>query len=87
MAGSRLNELIDLLNEIDVNAGDLLISSHQSCTSILVLWLTGEDILIPSGSLLCLEVSEIGQGKGEIAWQESPKGEGIKRATSFVDQF
>ena len=63
-----------------------MISSHQSCTSIIVLWLTGEDILIPNGSLLCIEVKgEIDQGKGEILWQESASGAEIKRTEFFVD--
>lgn len=87
MAGSRLNDLIELVNDIDINGGDVLISSHQSCTSILVLWLAGEDILIPSGSLLCLEVDELAQGGAKVSWQESPNGDEIKRSVNFVDMF
>ena len=54
--GSRLPEIVSFANELDFDGGDALVSSHQSCTSILVLWLTGEDILIPNGSLLAIEV-------------------------------
>ena len=85
--GSRLNEIVDFVGELDFEAGDILVSSHQSCTSILVLWLIGEDILIPNGSLLAIEVDEPAQGAGKLLWQESRDGSDIKRATNFVDQF
>ena len=85
--GSRLNEIISFVGELDFEAGDILVSSHQSCTSILVLWLIGEDILIPNGSLLAIEVNKPEQGAGEILWQESRDSSEIKRATNFVDQF
>ena len=85
--GSRLPELTAFMNSIDPSAGDIMISSHQSCTSILVLVLTGEDILIPNGSLLCIEAEEVAQGKGKILWQESASGAGIKRTEFFVDQI
>ena len=83
--GSRLPELTEFMNNIDPSAGDILISSHQSCTSILVLVLTGEDVLIPNGSLLCIETDEVAQGKGRISWQESASGQEIKRTEDFVD--
>ena len=85
--GSRLNEMIDFMNSLDFDGGDILVSSHQSCTSILVLWLTGEDILIPNGSLLAIDVEKPAQGAGKILWQESQSGSQIKRAVNFVDQF
>jgi phosphohistidine phosphatase len=85
--GSRLNEIVSFVGELDLDAGDTLVSSHQSCTSILVLWLTGEDILIPNGSLLAIDVQEPVQGGGKILWQESRSGSDVKRATNFVDQF
>lgn len=85
--GSRLNEIIHFVGDLDFTAGDVLVSSHQSCTSILVLWLTGEDVLIPNGSLLAIDVSEPRQGAGQILWQISHNGDKIKRATDFVDQF
>ena len=85
--GSRLNEIVNFVGELDFDAGDILVSSHQSCTSILVLWLIGEDILIPNGSLLAIEIDRPAQGAGDILWQESRDGSEIKRATSFVDQF
>jgi phosphohistidine phosphatase SixA len=85
--GSRLNEIISFVSELDFDAGDILVSSHQSCTSILVLWLIGEDILIPNGSLLAIEIDRQAQGAGEILWQESRDSSEIKRAINFVDQF
>ncbi len=85
--GSRLNEIVNFVGELDFDAGDVLVSSHQSCTSILVLWLIGEDILIPNGSLLAIEIDKPAQGAGKILWQESRDSSEIKRATNFVDQF
>ena len=85
--GSRLKEIISFVRELEFHGGDVLVSSHQSCTSILVLWLTGEDILISNGSLLAIEVDEAKQGAGKILWQESHNSSEIKRATNFVDQF
>jgi len=87
MTGSRLNEIVSFMGSLDFDGGDSLVSSHQSCTSILVLWLTGEDILIPNGSLLALEVEEPVQGGGKVLWQESRNSSEIKRAVNFVDQF
>ncbi len=85
--GSRLNEIVSFANELDFDAGNIIVSSHQSCTSILVLWLTGEDVLISNGSLLAIEVSKAEQGAGKILWQESHNSREVKRVTSFVDQF
>lgn len=85
--GSRLPEIISFANELDFDGGDVLVSSHQSCTSILVLWLTGEDILIPNGSLLAIEIDKPERGAGTILWQESRDGSNVKRAVNFVDQF
>ena len=85
--GSRLNEIISFVGDMDFAAGDTLVSSHQSCTSILVLWLTGEDILISNGSLLAIDVTRPAQGCGKIQWQESQNSSEIKRASKFVDQF
>lgn len=85
--GSRLNEIIRFVNELEFDGGDVLVSSHQSCTSILVLWLTGEDILISNGSLLAIKVDRPEQGAGTILWQESHNSREVKRAVDFVDQF
>jgi len=85
--GSRLNEIVSFVRDLNFDAGDILVSSHQSCTSILVLWLTGEDILIPNGSLLAIDVEKPEQGCGKILWQESRDGSDVKRAVNFVDQF
>lgn len=85
--GSRLPEIVNFANELDFDGGDVLVSSHQSCTSILVLWLTGEDILIPNGSLLCIEVDKPERGAGTVLWQESRDGSNVKRTATFVDMF
>ena len=85
--GSRLNEIIAFVDSLDPEGGDVLISSHQSCTSILVLWLIGEDILIPNGSLLAIRVESLAQGGGKLLWQQTQENTEIKRATDFVDQF
>lgn len=87
MTGSRLKEITSFAADLKFGAHDILVSSHQSCTSILVLWLTGEDILIPNGSLLAIEVEKLEQGGGKILWQESQNSSEIKRAVNFVDQF
>ena len=87
MTGSTLNEIVAFVGDLDFDGGDILVSSHQSCTSILVLWPTGEDVLISNGSLLAIEVEKAAQGCGKILWQESQSGGQIKRAVDFVDQF
>lgn len=85
--GSRLNEIVNFVTDLDFEAGDVLVSSHQSCTSILVLWLTGEDVLIPNGSLLAIDIEKAERGAGTILWQESRDGSKIKKTSAFVDQF
>lgn len=85
--GSRLDEIKSFVAELNLDGGDVLVSSHQSCTSILVLWLTGEDVLISNGSLLCIDVVKAEQGGGNILWQESHNSREVKRAVNFVDQF
>ena len=85
--GRRLADLKAFLERIDSTQGDIMISSHQSCSSIIVLWLTGEDILIPNGSLVCIEAEELGRGKGKILWQESASGQEIKRTEHFADMI
>lgn len=87
MTGSRLKEITRFVDDLDFSAGDVLVSSHQSCTSILVLWLTGEDVLIPNGSLLAIKIEKLEQGGGKTLWQESQNSREIKRAVNFVDQF
>lgn len=85
--GSRFMEITGVMQNLDMEQGDLLVSSHQSCTSILVLWLTGEDVLIPNGSLLAIDTDEMAYGKGTILWQDSASGEEVKRTSNFVDQI
>ena len=85
--GSRLPEIIQFLRSLDYNAGDVLVSSHQSCTSILVLWITGEDILIPNGSMLAIDVDKAERAVGKILWQESRDGSSVKRSSNLADMF
>lgn len=85
--GSRLKQIVRAMQGVNLANGDLLVSSHQSCTSILVLWLTAEDILIPTGSLLAIEAGEMAYGKGTILWQDSSGDRDVKRAKNFADQF
>ena len=85
--GSRLPEMIAFLRELDYEGGDVLVSSHQSCTSILVLWITGEDILIPNGSMLAIDVERAERAIGKILWQESRDGSNIKRSSDVIDMF
>lgn len=85
--GSRLKEIISFVSDLDFSDGDILVSSHQSCTSILILWLTGEDILMSNGSLLAIDVERPAQGSGKILWQESQNSSQVKRAINLVDQF
>lgn len=85
--GSRLPEIIEFLKQLDYDGGDVLVSSHQSCTSILVLWITGEDILIPNGSLLAIDVEKAERAIGKILWQESRDGSNVKRSAHVIDMF
>ena len=86
--GSRLPEIIQFLRGLDyTDEGDVLVSSHQSCTSILVLWITGEDILIPNGSLLAIDVAKAERAIGKILWQESRDGSNVKRSANVIDMF
>ena len=85
--GSRLPEIIAFLRQLDYDGGDVLVSSHQSCTSILVLWLTGEDILIPNGSLLAIDADRAERAIGKILWQESRDGSNVKRSANVIDMF
>jgi phosphohistidine phosphatase len=85
--GSRLPKIIEFLKSLDYSGGDVLVSSHQSCSSILVLWITGEDILIPNGSLLAIDVDQPMRAEGRILWQESRDGSNVKRSASVIDMF
>jgi phosphohistidine phosphatase len=84
---SRLPEIEAFAGELDPEGGDVLVSSHQSCTSILVLWLTGEDVIISTGSLLCIDVKSCVRGGGDLLWQESHNSREIKRTSDFIDQI
>lgn len=83
----RGQEVTATLKEVDMSAGDLLLVSHESTLCNLMLWLTGEDILMPNSSLSAIEVKAWGRLDGQLLWQESPNSSEIKRARNFADMF
>lgn len=84
---SRGQEITASLQDIDMNAGDLLLVSHESSLCNLMMWLAGEDILMPNSSLSAIETQAWGRSDGKLLWQESPNSREIKRAINFADQF
>ena len=84
---SRAQEIIVTLEDIDMSAGDLLLVSHESSLCNLMLWLTGEDILMSNSSLSAIETNGWSRGVGTLLWQESPNSREIKRTSNFVDQI
>jgi len=63
---------MEFIKSVDEPAGDLLIASHQPFVSDLVTILTGDDIWMPTSSLVCIEVEYMAPGLGELVWQENP---------------
>lgn len=63
---------VEFIKSIDESAGDLLIASHQPFVSDLVTVLTGEDVWMPTSSLVCVEAEYMAPGLGELLWQENP---------------
>ena len=84
---SRGQEITASLKDTDMNAGDILLVSHESSLCNLMMWLAGEDILMPNSSLSAIETQGWGRGDGKLLWQESPNSREIKRAINFADQF
>jgi len=84
---SRGQEITATLQDTDMSAGDILLVSHESSLCNLMLWLAGEDILMPNSSLSAIETQGWGRGAGKLLWQESPNSREIKRTLNFVDQF
>ena len=64
---------MEFVKTIDEAAGDLLIASHQPFVSDLVTLLTGQDIWMPTSSLVCVEAEYMAPGIGQLLWQENPK--------------
>ena len=83
----RGQDITATLKDIDMSAGDLLLVSHESSLCNLMLWLTGEDILMPNSSLSAIEIKGWSRGDGTLLWQESPGSSEIKRARNFADMF
>lgn len=84
---SRGQEITASLQDTDMNAGDILLVSHESSLCNLMMWLAGEDILMPNSSLSAIQTQGWGRGDGKLLWQESPNSREIKRAINFADQF
>lgn len=63
---------IEFLNSIEEDAGDLLVASHQPFVSDLISCLTGEDIWMPTSSLVCVEAEYMLPGTAELLWQVNP---------------
>ena len=64
---------MEFLQTIDEAKGDLLVASHQPFVSDLVNTLTGEDIWMPTSSLVCIEAEYMLPGTAELLWQKNPK--------------
>jgi len=84
---SRGQEITAELKDTDMSAGDILLVSHESSLCNLMMWLAGEDILMPNSSLSAIETQAWGRIDGKLLWQESPNSSEIKRAINFADQF
>ena len=84
---TRGEEITATLEDIDMSAGDLLLVSHESSLCNLMMWLTGEDILMPNSSLSAIETHAWSRGAGKLLWQESPKSREIKLSSNFADMF
>jgi len=52
-----------------------------------VFWLTGEDILIPSGSLLAIDVEDLAYGKGKILSHDSAGSNEVKHSEISLKCF
>lgn len=64
---------MDFLKTVDEQAGDFLVASHQPFVSDLVTVLTGEDLWMPTSSLVCVEAELMTPGLGTVLWQQNPK--------------
>ena len=64
----------DFVNNIDESLGDLLIVSHQPFVGELVALLTGENLWMPTSSLVCLRAEIMAPSMANLLWQEQPKG-------------
>lgn len=84
---TRGEEIIQSIENLDLDGGDILLVSHESSLCNLMLWLAGEDILMSNSSLTAIETAELKLGQGRLLWQESPNSSEIKRTAAFVDQF
>jgi len=83
----RGQDITATLEDVDMSAGDLLLVSHESSLCNLMLWLTGEDILMSNSSLSAIETNGWSRGDGTLLWQESPNSREIRRARNFADMF
>ncbi len=84
---SRGQDITATLKDIDMSANNILLVSHESSLCNLLLWLTGDDILMSNSSLCAIETSGWLRGDGKLLWQESPNSSEIKRTSHFADMF
>ena len=65
---------MEFLRTIDEEKGDLLITSHQPFVSDLITVLTGQDLWMPTSSLVCLEAEYMAPQTASVIWQQNPEG-------------
>lgn len=65
---------MDFIKSIDESKGDLLIASHQPFVSDLITVLTGEDVWMPTSSLVCIEAEYMLPQSASLLWQQNPLG-------------
>ncbi len=84
---SRGQEITSTLKDIDMSSGDIILVSHESSLCNLLLYLTGEDVLMSNSSLCAIEITGWTRLDGNLLWQESPNSSEIKRTRNFADMF
>ena len=84
---SRGQEITATLNHIDMSSGDIILVSHESSLCNLLLYLTGDDVLMSNSSLCAIETTGWTRLDGKLLWQESPNSSEIKRTRNFADMF
>lgn len=64
---------MEFIRTVDEAKGDLLIASHQPFVSDLVTVLTGEDVWMPTSSLVCIEAEYMLPQSARFVWQQNPE--------------
>lgn len=84
---SRGQEITATLKDIEMTEGDIILVSHESSLCNLLVYLTGDDVLMSNSSLCAIETTGWTRLDGELVWQESPNSSEIKRTRNFADMF